>query len=104
MKIEDYLGVYLGTLVDPNNIKTFLKIETTVEPNEQAAPVLDKEIEKEIQAAYEEHRAIKGEIGSGIITIVVVSSLAVGGVITITVIFLFFPNLKKKLLPHRGQD
>ena len=65
--IEEYLTIYINNLLDLNNIKFHLKIETTAESNYDVVPELDEETEKEIQAAYEEHRAIKGEVGSGII-------------------------------------
>ena len=64
--IEEYLTIYINNLLDLNKIKIQLKIET-IASNYDVVPELDEETEKEIQAAYEEHRAIKGEVGSGII-------------------------------------
>ena len=90
---------YLETLLDWNTINFHLKIETIAKPSDDAAPELDEEAEKELQAAYE-HRTIKGEIGSGIIIIFVFSSTALSNVISTGVIVLFFPKTKKKFYFH----
>ena len=90
---------YLETLLDWNTINFHLKIETIAKPSDDAAPELDEEAEKELQAAYE-HRTIKGEIGSSIVIIFAFASIAVGSVISIGIIVLFFPKTKKKFYFH----
>ena len=98
--IEEYLTIYINNLLDLNNIKFHLKIETIAEPNYDVVPEFDEETDKELQAAYEEHRAIKGKIGSGIIIVFFFSLIALGSVISIGIFGLFFPRTKKKMNSH----